>query len=194
MADWLAADRSEKAAERILDAAGELFTRADAAALGMNDIASAAGCSRATLYRYFPNRDALYTAYAQREGLRLYQKLTDKVSGVADPRERLIDGMLTAVRTVRETPALASWFASGQRPIGGEMAERPEVAATLVEGFVGTLGQVEPEAVPRRARWLVRIIISLLMFPGADEDEERAMLAEFVAPILASANGSQATQ
>ena len=37
----------------------------------MNEIARAAGCSRATLYRYFENREALRTAYVHRETHRL---------------------------------------------------------------------------------------------------------------------------
>ena len=41
----------------------------DAATVGMNEIAKAAGCSRATLYRYFENREALHTAYVHRETL-----------------------------------------------------------------------------------------------------------------------------
>ena len=47
--DWLAERRTEVAADRILDAAEELFTRHDPGSVGMNEIAKAAGCSRATL-------------------------------------------------------------------------------------------------------------------------------------------------
>ena len=54
------------------DAAEELFTRHDPGSVGMNEIAKAAGCSRATLYRYFENREALYTAYVHRESYRLF--------------------------------------------------------------------------------------------------------------------------
>ena len=67
--DWLAARRTEVAADRILDAAGELFAQQEAATVGMHEIASAAGCSRATLYRYFENREALHTAYVHRESV-----------------------------------------------------------------------------------------------------------------------------
>ena len=118
--DWLAARRTEVAADRILDAAGELFAQQEAATVGMHEIASAAGCSRATLYRYFENRDALYTAYVHRESYRLYQEMTEQINSVTDPRERLIEGMMT----------------------------------------------------------------SLMLFPGHDSDDERAMLEEFVVPIV----------
>ncbi|MBW8711359.1 MAG: TetR/AcrR family transcriptional regulator [Mycobacterium sp.] len=191
--DWLAARRTEVAADRILDAAGELFAQQEAATVGMNEIASAAGCSRATLYRYFENRDALYTAYVHREAYRLYREMTDQINSVVDPRDRLIEGMMASMRNVRQSPALASWFATTQRPIGAEMAEQSEVIKALTEAFVISLGPDDPELVAHRARWLVRVMTSLFLFPGHDEDDERAMLEEFVVPIVLPA-GRQATQ
>ena len=182
--DWLAARRTEVAADRILDAAGELFAQQEAATVGMHEIASAAGCSRATLYRYFENRDALYTAYVHRESYRLYREMTEQINSVVDPRERLIEGMLASLRNVRESPALASWFATTQRPIGAEMAEQSEVIKALTEAFVISLGPDDPESVAHRARWLVRVMTSLFLFPGHDDDDERAMLEEFVVPIV----------
>jgi AcrR family transcriptional regulator len=182
--DWLAARRTEVAADRILDAAGELFTKKEAATVGMHEIASAAGCSRATLYRYFENREALYTAYVHRESYRLYREMIEQINSVTDPRERLIEGMLASLRNVRESPALASWFATTQRPIGAEIAEQSEVIKALTEAFVISLGPDDPELVAHRARWLVRVMTSLFLFPGHDDADERAMLEEFVVPIM----------
>lgn len=181
-ADWLAGRRAELAADRILDAAEKLFTERDAATVGMNDVATAAGCSRATLYRYFDSRDALYTAYVRREAQRLYRQLTERLGGLADPRERLIDGMVTALGSVRESPALSSWFAPSARPIGGDMAQRSDAVQALVESFVRSLG--DDERVEARARWLVRVLTSLLIFPPRDAAEERQLLEEFVAPVV----------
>jgi len=182
--DWLAAQRTEVAADRILDAAGELFAQQEAATVGMHEIASAAGCSRATLYRYFENREALYTAYVHREAYRLYREMTEQINSVVDPRERLIEGMMASMRNVRESPALASWFATTQRPIGAEMAEQSEVIRALTEAFVISLAPDDPEVVAHRARWLVRVMTSLFLFPGHDEADERAMLEEFVVPMV----------
>ncbi|MGV0784276.1 TetR/AcrR family transcriptional regulator [Mycolicibacterium sp. XJ775] len=185
--DWLSARRSEVAADHILDAADSLFTQQNAATVGMHEIAAAAGCSRATLYRYFENREALYTAYVHREARRLYEEVSEQVATVTDPAQRLIEGVITALRAVRVSPALSSWFATAQPPIGGEMAEHSEVIRALVEGFVrslaGETGQSD-DVVGRRARWLVRVMVSLLVFPGVDEADERTMLAEFVAPLV----------
>lgn len=85
---------------------------------------------------------------------------------------------------VRESPPLASWFAATRPPIGGEMAEHSEVIKALVAAFLTSLGPDDPASVERRARWLVRVIMSLLIFPGRDEADERAMIEEFLVPIV----------
>lgn len=185
MGDWLAERRTEAAADRILDAADELFARQDAATVGMNEIAGAAGCSRATVYRYFENRDVLYTAYVHRETYRVFHEMGKRIADIADPHDRLLEGVVSSLRSVRESPALSSWFASAQRPIGGEMAERSEVIKALTEAFLRSLGLEGRADVEQRARWLVRVMISLLVFPGRDDADERAMLEEFVLPMVA---------
>ena len=114
--DWLAERRTEVAADRILDAAEQLYTQRDPASIGMNEIARAAGCSRATLYRYFENREALRTAYVHREAYRLSREIKRRIDGVDEPRERLIASIAVTLRMVRESPALASWFAITRRP------------------------------------------------------------------------------
>jgi AcrR family transcriptional regulator len=182
--DWLAARRSEAAADRILDAAEELYTLRDSDSIGMNEIARAAGCSRATLYRYFENREALRTAYVHRETRRLGREISQRISGIGDPRERLIASITVTLRMVRDSPALASWFATTRPPVGGELAGQSDVIAALAAAFLHSLGPDNPAVVERRARWAVRVIISLLMFPGHDDADERAMIEEFVVPIV----------
>jgi AcrR family transcriptional regulator len=184
--DWLAERRTEVAADRILDAAEELFTRHDPGSVGMNEIAKAAGCSRATLYRYFENREALRNAYVARETHRLSESID--VDAILDPRERLVSGILTTLRLVRESPALSAWFATTSGPLGAELAEQSDVITALAAAFVTSLGDDHPANVAGRGRWLVRAITSLLIFPGRDEADERAMLIEFVAPVVVPAD------
>jgi AcrR family transcriptional regulator len=185
--DWLAERRTEVAADRILDAAEQLFTRHDPGSVGMNEIAKAAGCSRATLYRYFENREALRIAYVARETHRLSKSIDDRIHAIVDPRERLVTGILTTLRLVRESPALSAWFATTSGPLGAELAEQSDVITALAAAFVTSLGDDHPANVARRGRWLVRAITSLLIFPGRDEADERAMLTEFVAPVVVPA-------
>jgi AcrR family transcriptional regulator len=184
MPDWLAPHRGEAAVDRILDAAEELYTQRDQASIGMNEIARAAGCSRATLYRYFENREVLRIAYVHREARRLSRAIAEEIGGISDPRERLIASVTAALRMVRESPALSSWFATSRPPIAGELAGHSEVITAMAAAFVGSLGREDPAVVERRARWVVRVLTSLLTYPGQDEADERAMIEEFVVPIV----------
>lgn len=184
--NWLALRRTEVAADRILDAAGQLSTERDPGSIGMNEIACAAGCSRATLYRYFESREALRTAYVHREAYRVHDEIKKQLTGISDPRQRLIAGVIATLRSVRESPALSSWFATTQPPIGGEVAEHSQVIDALAAGFLISLGSEKPGAVERRARWLVRVITSLLLFPGRNGADEAGMVEEFVVPVMVS--------
>ena len=147
----------------------------------MNDIARTAGCSRATLYRYYPTRDALHTAYVHRHARAVNRQLADLVAGIADPRDKLLAALTHALRLVRENPALAAWFT--RTPIGAQAAEDSEIVPAL------SVDAVDVAAAQRQARWLVRVLTSFLTVPGRDPDEERAMLAEFVIPRIAARSG-----
>ncbi|WP_420108385.1 TetR/AcrR family transcriptional regulator [Mycolicibacter arupensis] len=184
---WLSDQRGELAAERILDAAETLFAEHDPASVGMNEIARAAGCSRATLYRYFESRDALHTAYVHRWANALFRELTQRLAGMDDPAERLVAGITESLALVRGNPALASWFAETGPPIGAAMAAQSDVITVLVASFLSALGTDDSAAAQQRARWVVRVVTSLLSFPGRDADDEREMLAQFVVPVVVSA-------
>lgn len=183
---WLSDQRGELAAEKILDAAERLFAEQDPASVGMNEIARAAGCSRATLYRYFESRDALHTAYVHRWANALYHELTRRLAGIDDPAERLIAGITESLALVRGNPALASWFAETGPPIGAAMAAQSDVITVMVASFLSDLDTEDDDAVAQRARWVVRVVTSMLSFPGRDADEEREMLAQFVVPVVVS--------
>ncbi len=148
--DWLGAHRTEAAADRILDAAEQLYTQRDSDSIGMNEIARAAGCSRATLYRYFENREALRTAYIHRETHRLGREIIARTGDIEDPRERLVASILVTLGMVRESPALASWFATTRPPVGGELAGQSDVIAALAVAFLHSLGPDDPAVVERR--------------------------------------------
>lgn len=180
MSDWLGATRAEAACDRILDAAADLFATNGVEGVGMNDIAKAAGCSRATLYRYYPSREALHTAYVHRHARAVNREIAAIVAPIADPVEKLLTALTAALRLVRENPALAAWFRGSA--IGARAAGDSEVVQAMTAGFLSSVG---PESDANlQARWLVRVLTSFLSVPGRGAGDERAMLAEFVVPTI----------
>ncbi|GAB3243862.1 TetR/AcrR family transcriptional regulator [Nocardioides dilutus] len=172
---WLADDRSRLATERILDAAGELFADRGPSKVSMGEVARAAGCSRATLYRYFSDRRELQLAYVHRVARRIGAAVTRETAAVEGREARLVAAVLSALRHVRGTPLLAGWLVGDGTAVTADIAASSEVLETLGMGLVDD---------PLAARWLLRVVVSLLLMPGRDEDDERELIERFVAPML----------
>lgn len=87
---------------RILDAASTLFYERGTLAVGVNDVADAAGVSKVTLYRHFDSKEALVGEFLRRR--------SDRVSAwlrrVADR-----DDLPPAERVLALFDALGQWFA-----------------------------------------------------------------------------------
>ncbi|MBF6298131.1 TetR/AcrR family transcriptional regulator [Nocardia amamiensis] len=185
--DWLADGRAELAGERILDAVRALFIDKGVSGVGMAEVAEVAGCSRATLYRYFENRQALYVAFAGREARQLIQRVWREraVSASAKPEEQLLDTLTALLAEVRKTPHLAVWFEPANAGIVAQLANSPGVVDALATDFVaGFRPELSASAAKRVGQWMVRAMVSLLTLPGAGEDDERAVLRTFVLPFV----------
>ncbi len=187
-AAWLREPQPDLAAERILDAADKAFVELGVSAAGMGKVAEYAGCSRGTLYRYFPNRHALHVAYVDREARRINARVRDAIAEIEDPRARLVESIVLSLREVRGSPGTAAWFAPGISDLAARMSRSSEVVDRMTRGFVAGLFAADgSDSEDRlRARWMVRVIVSLLALPGTDEAEERALVERFVAPVLVS--------
>jgi AcrR family transcriptional regulator len=74
--DPKAAPRFDRTAAAILDAAAHVFSEQGTAG-NLADVAAAAGVSRATLYRYYPNREALLKALTVHALTELANRLND---------------------------------------------------------------------------------------------------------------------
>lgn len=176
---WLRKERSALAVGEILDAAAELFVQRGVAAVGMAEVAEAAGCSRATLYRYFDSRDALRGAFIQRETTRVAGEVARRIVEIDHPGRRLVEGVMASLQLVRDDPVLAAWFSAGD---AGSTARFAQSSEFIEEQVAGLLGEPSDPATRRRARWVVRVIVSFLADPEADPAEERALLEDFVVP------------
>lgn len=180
---WLREEQADLAADKILDAAAKAFVERGVSRTGMRDIAESAGCSRGTLYRYFKNRHELHRAYIDRWAEILAARVRSRLAAVDDPRERLVEGIVQALHEVRSTPAMAVWFEAGDSGLAAHASRGAEVVDELAATFVARL-LGDDGAGRLRARWLVRIVVSLLTLPGDSEAEERELIARFVAPGL----------
>ena len=108
---------------RILDAAEQVFARAGFHAATMNDVAREAAMSPGNLYRYFPSKDAIIAALAERDRTEIasdFQNLDAGRGNVLDQLEAL--GRRHMVEEPREKAVLAVqiWAEAARN---GEMAD-----------------------------------------------------------------------
>jgi AcrR family transcriptional regulator len=80
------ATRRRPGAERLLDAASELFYREGIGAVGVDTVSARAGVSKRTLYNRFGGKDELVAEYLRRRDERWRAYLR----GVGEPREKLL--------------------------------------------------------------------------------------------------------
>jgi len=110
----------DRTASAILDAAALVFFRQGTAA-SMDDVADAAGVGRATLYRYFPNREALLHALVEdaieEMALRLNEAEIDRVpvaEGVARTARALVAASSKYAFLSQETKYIAAGVEAGK--------------------------------------------------------------------------------
>jgi AcrR family transcriptional regulator len=178
---WLAAPLADAAADRILTAAEQLFAERGPTGVGMAAIAELAGCSRATLYRYFRNRRELQIAFAHREAARIVDAVEAQVADAADPTEKATQTLVRVLAEVRARPTLAAWITpESSAELVAVLRDSPLIEATAAQFTTGSDRSPDPDL----ARWLLRCLVSLLTLPPADDREERRLVERFVVPLM----------
>ena len=90
------ADNTEdkSARERVLAAAADLFYRKGIRAVGVEEIASAAGVAKISLYRNFESKDDLIVVYLERRNVEFSQQWDKRFSPFADEPRAMLDAIM----------------------------------------------------------------------------------------------------
>ncbi|WP_280267408.1 TetR/AcrR family transcriptional regulator [Nocardia wallacei] len=185
--DWLAGgDRRSIARERIRAAAAELFVERGIAAVGLDEIAARAGCSRATVYRHAGGKADLVQAVINASARVVADRVAAHVATLHG-RERIVEGIVASVRAIRADPTLAHWLANIRAGGADEyLSTAPELGQIAI-----ALTATTPDA--EAAQWIVRVVLALLAWPLPDPGAERHLIERFVAPTLDSRPEHMAT-
>jgi AcrR family transcriptional regulator len=177
--DWLIdGDRSALATERIYAAASDLISRDGFDTFNIDTLAARVHCSRATVYRHVGGKSEIREAVTARTAARIIETVRRSVEGRAGA-DRVLTAVSTAVAEIRSDPA-GQLFIDSVRGARGTtwLAASPAVAA-----FADELAGLDDD--PAAAQWIVRLVLSLLFWPGADARAENELLTRFVAPAFA---------
>ncbi|MCX2930144.1 TetR/AcrR family transcriptional regulator [Mycobacterium sp. CVI_P3] len=97
----------EEAIARILDVVDEVVAE-HGSALRLADVARRLGVTRQTVYRYFPNADALLIASSMRTVNGFIDQVVDHVSGLTDPVTALVESVAFGIDNLAGDPQLES--------------------------------------------------------------------------------------
>ena len=139
------ADSMDRTRARITHAAIELHGTIGPAATTMSAVAERAGVTRATLYRHFPNEDALIRACSAEWRSANPSPDPAQWAAIVDPYDRLATAL----------PALYSWYRSAEAMRSSllrDLAVLPPAIRTGIESYPRTVADVLDSGWPRRSR------------------------------------------
>ncbi|GAB99870.1 putative TetR family transcriptional regulator [Gordonia namibiensis NBRC 108229] len=176
----------------ILAAAGSEFAEVGVRRANIDEVAARAGVSRSTLYRRFPNKEALLYAVANDAYERGMKKLEESVKGMG-PKDALVEAFAVGAELVKSDPLLSRIVLTDSeiKSVTAKMTSlfidmvTDRVAATLRDEGA----QMPVEDLLEAVEIHVRLVISLLETPPSDPartdpQQARAFATKFLAPMI----------
>jgi AcrR family transcriptional regulator len=178
---------------RIRDAALVCIGRFGLAKTTVEDIAREAGCSRATLYRYFDGKPAIVRAVLVAEHDRVVGEVVDAGRAASTFADAVVDVVVIGARELRAHDALQFLLAHEPEAVVGHLAFGPgdrlltAVGDAIAPAFDRWLTR---DAAMRAGDWLARLVRSYALMPHppvdlTDRAAARAFLLQLVIPGLA---------
>jgi AcrR family transcriptional regulator len=175
--------KTQPVRERLLDAAEGCLEQFGSEKTSMEDVARAAGMSRATVYRYFENREALLLGVASRQASALAAEAINYLAQFSTISDWLVEGLLFTLREIPSRPVFASlvtsldsrassslWLGStGLVEIGINVLQ-PIFSNAKAQGLLRD--DVDPAML---VEWLLRMLWTYLNAPSQVATDEEGM-------------------
>lgn len=178
---------------RIRDAALVCIGRFGLAKTTVDDIAREAGCSRATLYRYFDGKPAILRAAVVAELDRVATALVDAGRAESTFADAVVAVVVLGARELRGHDALQFLLAHEPEAVLGHLAFVPgdRVLVAVGDAIAPAFDRwLSPAAAVRAGDWLARLVRSYVLMPHppidfTDPAAARSFLERLVVPGLA---------
>jgi AcrR family transcriptional regulator len=181
-------------AQRLIEAAADCLARWGIAKTTVDDVARAAGVSRATVYRYFAGKDDLVLAVALYEEGRCFATMAPRLDASRTLEETLVVTVHEATRFLREHPLLDTLLRHEPEAILPHLAfDRLAPLLYRTTSFLAPYLErhLVASAVPATAEWLTRLVLSYWFDPADDLDPAqpeaaRRLVHRYLLPGLAA--------
>lgn len=163
---------------RILDAAIACVKRWGVDKVTLNDIAQEAGLTRPTVYSYYPGRDEVIKAALLQSAYAFADDALKHIRKFNEPRERVLEITLFALRRLPSEPVLALMQDSNLAGIMNTYAlsspEGNEIVKALFRAILSDR-VLEDDELDEIVEIGLRFMISLLTQPGTKKRNEKEM-------------------
>lgn len=170
-------------AQRIADAARDLFVRHGVRATTVDQIAAAAGCSRMTVYRHYPGKRTLLRAVVLGEFMRQSDALEAMWYRAAPLEDRMVDFFVSAVKTARGHALLDRLLRDEPDILLPALTLEGEEMLAVPAAIIAERLRAEPELqvdADMVAELLCRLVLSLVLQPyGRLRLEQRQEMEDF---------------
>ena len=175
--------------DRILDATKRCCELWGIEKVTVDDIASAARISRATLYRIFPGgKDVLFEALRVRELEDFFSRLRTVVADTDNLEDLVVRSVVVATNELRADAHLALMLASEPGDVLGQLTVEglPRIIAMATATLTPRVSEYLP---PRAAKQLIdvlaRLTISYFLAPSDDFDlGDETSATDFLRPVI----------
>ena len=183
----------------ILDAAEHVARQRGPGKLRVEEVARKAGVSRATIYRYFNNKDELVHGVLLHKAREFSDAVIDQLVEVEDPGDMIVEGILIARDMVAADPFFEPFLnptgaPTTRRLAGGSKGIRLVIADGLRPAFelAEQVGILREEVTAQNAAdWTFMVTFGFLTIPDSEERtraEERVYLRRMLLPSLLASN------
>jgi len=176
----------------LLTVARECIDRFGLSKVGLSDVASAAGVTRQTVYRYFDSADELFDAAAVSASGGFLERMRGRVLQHEGLAERIVETLVVAIRDIPKDAHLSSLVGAGN-PLAVSSALRQFFVQE--EMLVLSDGDLQLDALERDelAEILLRLLKSFLDDPGPERGEEelRSFLYRWLIPVIEDKLGTR---
>ncbi|EME52468.1 TetR/AcrR family transcriptional regulator [Amycolatopsis decaplanina] len=182
-----------EARRRIVEAATACIDRVGLAKTSLSDVATEAGVTRQTVYRYFPSLADILSAVALDRVEEFAGRMERHLATFGDAAEVAVESVVFGVRVVPDEPYLGLLLKAGE-------ADVFTVAVTSSRSFAlgarilrnvpvdwAAVGVTTDEDFEGLAEMLMRLFLSFLQYPStpAHTDEQlRALVRRWIGPAL----------
>jgi AcrR family transcriptional regulator len=189
---------ADDVSERILAAATEQAEDFGLRRFTMDDVARRVRLSRVTLYRYFPGKDALLEAIMLRELRKLLDDIDEVVSPCETLEQRLIEGFVFGMVTLREHRLLARLLRTEPELLLPNLTVKGGPILTAGREFIARFARKDADAgglklsdeeIDAVSELLGRMVLSFVLTPDSviglrTEAEIRSFAEHYLAPTL----------